>query len=471
MIQFEYIDPIYCRVRPVGSIRPHFTYKKTFWKKEAFSRSNKKTFWKKEAFSRSKVSYDGYLINKKGEFLAGYLPRILSWCDKEGLVYAFDPLQFSTTVLDNPQLPGITLRLDQLRLINSAKEKGRGVLKSPTGSGKTVIASGIISIYPKSKVLFLCHTLSLIKQTIAEFTRFGLGPISSIGGGSKDLSGRIVVSTMQSFVKIPIEEYCDLFDIVIVDEAHHISSLKVNRRGEYESTYPKILSTLLAPIRFGFTATLPETEEARLSLEGMIGPVIDEVSIQEGLDLDFLAKPLVKLIKVPYNIKVKDRVVTSYKDIYREGIVLFRRRHRLIIEEAKKLADQGQSSLIYVNQIEHGERLLDMASKLGLQAYFVKGDVPPEEREYLRNALHNKEILVVIATVVWKEGVNIKSLNNIMIAGGGKSELVLFQTIGRGFRRDSNKDKIVIYDFLDSGRYLSEWCVERIGIYVKNGWL
>ena len=456
-LTFEWIDAIYCKVSPVGLLRPHFTYQKTFWKKGRFS--------------KNEMTYDGFIIDKKGVFLAGFLPKILDWCKKNNLSYSIVELDDVIPVEDDPQLPGITFRPDQLRLINTAKKRERGVLKSPTGSGKTVIASGIISLFPYSKILFLCHTISLITQTITEFERFQLGPISCVGAGSKDLSGRIVVSTMQSFVKIPIEEYCDQFDVVIVDESHHISSLKTNRKGEFQGTYAKILSTLLAPVRFGFTATLPETEEGRLALEGFIGPVIDEVTIQEGMDLEFLAKPKIKLINVPMNSKISNREVVSYKDIYKEGIVLYRQRHRLIIEEAKRLADLGQSSLIYVNHIEHGERLLDVANRIGLKTYFVQGIMGAEERETLRTALHNKEILTIVATIAWAEGVNIKSLDCIMVAGGGKSELSLLQKVGRGFRRDTNKDEIVICDFLDNGRYLSDHCVERLSVYVENGWL
>jgi superfamily II DNA or RNA helicase len=462
MLQFEYIDPIYCKVSPPEILRPCFSYKKQFWKKGRYS--------------KEQTSYDSFLINKKGYFLAGFLPRIEGYCSENSIEFSHNIPKFLSSsqlakIKEVPELPGIEFRPDQIRLINTAKNLHRGVLKSPTGSGKTVIASGIISLFPSMKILFLCHTISLIKQTVSEFERFGLGPISIVGAGNKDISGRIVVSTMQSFIKIPIEEYCDKFDVVIVDEAHHVASLGTDRKGNFQSTYPKILSTLLAPIRFGFTATLPETEEGKLALEGLIGPVIDEVSTQEGIDQGFLAKPKVKLIKVPYNLKIRNREVITYRDIYQEGIVLYRLRHRLIIEEAKKLADLGQSSLIYVSQLEHGERLLDVSNRMGLKAHFVQGLMGSEEREKLRNALHRKEILVIIATVVWQEGINIKSLNNIMVAGGGKSEKALFQTIGRGFRRDTEKEEIVIYDFLDCGRYLSEHCIERLSIYSENGWI
>jgi len=250
LIEFHPVDFIYSKVRPAEEIRPHFSYKKEFWKPGKYS--------------KTPTSYDSFLIKKNGSFLSGFLPKFEKWCTGQGKEFSSydirDHLPPYFPILPGPSLPGITFREDQLRLIESARKHLRGVLKSPTGSGKTVIASGIISMFPKAKVLFLCHTISLIKQTITEFSRFGLGPISQVGSGSKDISGRIVVATMQSFSKIPIEETCDKFDIVIVDESHHVNS--------FSSTYAKILTSLLVPIRFGFTATLPTTTASPVTRAG-----------------------------------------------------------------------------------------------------------------------------------------------------------------------------------------------------------
>jgi superfamily II DNA or RNA helicase len=73
--------------------------------------------------------------------------------------------------------------------------------------------------------------------------------------------------------------------------------------------------------------------------------------------------------------------------------------------------------------------------------------------------------------VVWREGLNIKSLNAIIIAGGGKNEKDLIQACGRGARKDEGKDEFVIVDFIDSAKYLSQHFCERLGVYVSKGWI
>lgn len=451
MLTFEPIDTIYSKVTPPQEIRKHFKYMKEFWRKSQYH--------------KEKHNYPVYLIDKKGVFLSGLLPRLIKWCDENGLEYkTYSPKSLiapHVKIEEVPKLHGITFREDQLRLMQSAKEEIHGVLISPTGSGKTVIAAGIISMFPKAKVLFLCHTISLIKQTIKEFNTFKIGKISQVGSGSKDISGRIVVSTMQSFSKIPIEDICDKFDVVIVDECHHVSG--------FSGTYAKILTSLITPIKFGITATPPISEESKLALEALIGPIIEEVTIEEAMNLDILAKPKVKLIRVPLHLQA--RAVANYPEIYTNCIVNYRLRNRLIIEEVKRLNKENKSCIVYVNQIEHGEKLLDIAERMEVPCFFVKGSVDGEDREKLRNDLHNKKIMCVIATTVWTEGINIRSLDCIIIAGGGRNEKILLQKIGRGLRIYIGKDEILIIDFVDSGKYLAEHCCERLGIYIDNGWL
>jgi superfamily II DNA or RNA helicase len=448
-VTIEIINPIICKIFPHKEIRC------------AKDLAYKKEYWKKKTYGRERIEYDAFIIDTKGIFLTGHLDKIKTYCEQNN---------YEVTILNQPiksafnpplELPGITYRNDQIKLINTALLSGRGVLKSPTGSGKTVIACGIMSSFTNSNILFLCHTVDLVKQTIDELKKFNLGPVTQVGDGKKDMSGRIVVATMQSLSNMDIDEYSNRFDVVFVDEAHHISS--------FTGTYAKLLSVIFSPIRFGLTATLSNKLESLLAMEGFIGPVIGEVTINDGMKEKFLAKPIIKLIKVPKNTDVT--ILKKYSEIYDEAIVTYRQRNRIILDEARKLNNDNKSVLIYVNKIEHGERLISIAEILGMKVYFVRGEVSGDERESLKKKLINKEILTVVATTVWKEGVNIKSLNAIFIAGGGKSELGLIQTIGRGLRIDIDKIEMLIVDFLDSGKYLSEHCIERLGVYVENGWI
>jgi len=112
-----------------------------------------------------------------------------------------------------------------------------------------------------------------------------------------------------------------------------------------------------------------------------------------------------------------------------------------------------------------------MAEDMNVSLIDVQGKVGSETRLDIKQKLESKEIQNVVSTVVWREGINVKSLNSIIIAGGGKNEKDLIQACGRGARKDEGKDEFVIVDFVDSAKYLSQHFCERLKTYIKKGWL
>jgi len=357
-----------------------------------------------------------------------------------------------------PKMIGIALRPDQLALIERVITNLRGVIHAPTGSGKTALATGVIKCFPGAKTLFLCHTKTLIDQTASMFREQGLD-VSLVVEGKMNLSGEVVVATHQSFCKI--KDKTLPFQIVIVDECHHLSNPSV--------TYAEILSKLLSPIRIGLTATVPSSLESILTMEGFLGPVVGELTVEEGIDLGILAAPRIQLMRVPKDHEASD--LRRYSDIYDCCVVENGARNRLITRIARGLVKSGRSVLILVTKIEHGKRLLETGAMLGLEMEFIQGATERDARIRLQSALQNKRIKCVVSTAVWREGVNIPSLDCVINACGGKSEIMTLQAIGRGLRTTEGKRDVLIVDFLDPHRYLAEHAIQRISLYVENGWL
>jgi superfamily II DNA or RNA helicase len=62
-------------------------------------------------------------------------------------------------------------------------------------------------------------------------------------------------------------------------------------------------------------------------------------------------------------------------------------------------------------------------------------------------------------------------IDYVFNAGGGKAEIAVLQIPGRGLRLAPGKTEIIIVDFIDSAKYLSEHFAERMNIYSGKGWL
>ena len=464
------IDEVWCRAS--RDLWPYVSrlmeYKGERWKQGRHS-------MEREEKTRS------FLDHRGGKFLAGFMPRVAKELVNNGIKAKvegagklfLDPIRSPDLFSVHKDGGEKLLRKDQYELqrniaIDAVKEQ-RGVIQAPTGSGKTTIAMLIASMFhPKHRILFLCHTISLLTQSFEEFKKAGFKHVGTFGGGGSKRfwdaiinDDRVVISTIQTFSKFDPKEYCDQFDVVIVDEAHHVNAV--------DSQYGRVLTHLLAPVKIGFTATVPTDRESALALEGLIGPVIGKVSIQEGVDMKIMAKPKIKLVPVPYNSLHGD--IRKYQDLYKAAIVDSRARNSMVAEKAAELSRAGHSSLIIVKEIQHGDNLVGVLRIKGIECEFVRGATDGDTREKVKRAFDRKEVKVVICTAVWKEGVNIPSLNCVINAAGGKSEIATLQAIGRGLRSVPGKEEIVVVDFLDPYKYLAQHAILRISIYVEAGWL
>lgn len=451
MVKIKVISPVFSQVIEGREIVTKLlSYQYEYWVQGRFKRERK---IKIASFVKNKI------------FFTGFIYRISDYCKKvniplviESKIRKIEPTELI------PKVNKIEFRPEQLKLIKSALEYERGIIKAPTGIGKTVLAMGIMSCFKNSNILFLCDEKTLLRQTVEELRDKGFNDVSIYGDSIKEPFKRIVVSLSQSLVKLDLEKYRNYFDIIIVDECD--KGMKIGGR------YYNILKNLSAPIRYGLSATFPTQEISKLVLEGLIGPVIGEMKINEGIEVGLLAKPKLKFIKVPFDSKIRE--LRSYKEVYQKGIIENRSRNRLILKEIKLHLKEKKSVLVLTSsQVSHGQNILNLAKSIyNMDIPFMCGDVKSDERVLTKNLLQDKEIKCVIANVVWMRGINIPSLDVIIIASGDKSDSVVLQKIGRGMRTTNEKKDFLIVDFLDlSHPYLVSHVAERLSLYSELNWL
>lgn len=433
-----------------------------------------KSYWRQGPLHKEEVKYTEYFFLHKGRddysFLTGHLRLVLRHCKRNNIGINFSgdrPSKGIEQYMNEPNLDGITLRPDQNDLVQKALAGKRGVIKAPTRTGKTIIQYSIVSAFHRLNTLLLAHTKDLVDQLADEGERFGFNVVRCYGG-NKDFDwaeyDQVVVMTRQTCANLLKKGDffpTPYFDIIIVDEAHHVSSP--------DGQYAYILSQIDAPIRFGFTATLPDKTESKLSLEGYIGPMIGELTINEAIEKNILVKPKMLILKAP---RIKIAVGTKYEDAYKRGITENRERNRLIAYTANEYIKRGSSALILVNKIKHGENIANALREISVPSHFVRGETESEIRNQIKKDLIDKRVMCVIATVVWKEGVNIPTLNVCINAAGGKSEINTLQSVGRSLTKVEGKKHATIVDFFDpSHHYLISHFGERIILYMDQGWL
>lgn len=456
------LDVVHCKANKEArtKIRKALAYENSAWVKAKFGK-------------KQKVTTSHLISGRKGTsgiFLTGLLPRIRKHCKKKGIKLKIkdqDNLErFPAT--NKPFLKGITFRKDQAHALRRARLRQRGGIVAPTGSGKTIVALGIISMFPESRILFLCHTVDLLKQTADELIKFGFNHYL-LGGGSKDdiddifqEDEVILLSTIQTFSKIQPQVYMSYFDVTIVDEGHHVNAIK--------SGYGKVMENNLSPRRYFLTATLPTKQDQLLSNEGFFGPVIAELTYDEGIEQGIIAKPIIKLLTIPYDMRLNARCKT-YQDYYKKGIVKNTARNNEIVEYCKKVLKKKELVLIIVEKTDHGKLIKAKLERAKIKAPFVYGSTKADVRNRVKKKLQKKRLLIAICSRVWLEGINIKTINHVIFATGMMEEKRVLQGLGRGQRTDDGKDTVTMVDFLDPYPYLSRHSILRLQTYNRKGWL
>jgi len=347
------------------------------------------------------------------------------------------------------QLPsGVTLRDYQVRAVRALLQAKRGMLAAPTGSGKTAaIGAALIYACPKP-VLWICHTIALAEQTRQTLSENLKMPVGLIGAG-KEQPADVTVALIQSLwsKKLQLRNYFPQVKTLIVDECHHSAA----------RTYFKVIQSCYnAGYRFGLSATPYRNEEGEtLWLIGAIGRLVEVIDHRELASLKFIAEPTV------YFISLKPLTLTTgfddWHDAYNTCIVYNPLRNSLTVSAAVMF----KPTLILVWSVAHGQLLERMAKDRGLRAMFVHGEHNAAIRMKAIKDLNEGRLDILIASDIFKEGVDIPTVPTLINAAGQKSKVATIQRIGRALRPKPPHNKALIIDFIDGNEPLKRHSLQR----------
>lgn len=335
----------------------------------------------------------------------------------------------------------------QIESVQKCLDRKSGVVKASTGAGKTEIFISLCKLTNK-KTLILFARIALAQQTLTRMKKAGLDA-GIVQGNKIDENHQIVMATVQSGHKLKdLEKY----DMIIVDECHRASG----------DQYKDLLRRSRARYRFGFSATPFVKDKYKAALVRMwIGPLIYEVDPKKLLAEERIATPTIRMIPIsdPGNISL-----CKWPRVEKLGIVENSYRNRVVVNLAKMLKGQ---TLILVKLLDHGDYLGENIPN----SVWLSGKNKDKERDAIIKRFDDGEDFVLIASTIFDEGIDIKSVQHIILAGGGASYVKILQRIGRGMRVTDTKKTVDVYDFYDSTNdILKRHAEERIKTYKKEGY-
>ena len=411
--------------------------------------------------ARRRGGWDGkkHFISNYGRFRAGLLNSILAELKKIGCVPEIDTQHkyppFSGTLVSPKNLKYYDFQED---LILKALDAGYGIIKSPTGSGKTLIMGGILLNATFNKGTILFNSKQLLTQTYT-FLSESCG-VKNIGVcfGYGFIEENLMLTTIQSIHNLP-DGHIEKTDLLMVDEVHEFSN--------GEKSIKVINSFESAKIKLGFTATVPSDPIRRYTLIGSFGDVIETTSTSSLVSTGHLTKPIIQILNVSSTFDKGDEYL-SYKEIYDKYIVNCEERNNVIKNIVEKICSRPSNPkiLILVNSLDHGKIL----EKLIPKSVFIEGVTSLSDRYKTIDKFKNKSnCSVLIGSKIMQTGVSINEITHFINARGLKSEIATIQALGRSLRKHESKEVVYVYDFKDEHKYLNRHYKERLSSYKKEG--
>lgn len=349
----------------------------------------------------------------------------------------------------NDQPPtGVILRDYQIRAVEKLREAvletNRGLLVMATGLGKTVCMAELVidllrdELIGDGRILVLAHTNALINQLLMQFWRHLPKTVAThrFADSERPASQEgMTFATVQSLANEPDPPF---FDLVIVDEAHHLGS----------PTYTKTLERLNPPKIIGVTAT-PWRADG-VSISKWVGRPVFTMGIKEGLEERYLSA-------VDYRIMTDGLDWSFVKEQSEFGYTVGELNKRLFIpardEEAIKeivraFKDNNCSrGLIFSPSQAHAKHFASVARRFGFRAASLTSDDDTVTRfkRIAQFASGNLNILCVVD--IFNEGIDVPDVDLIVFMRVTHSRRIFIQQLGRGLRLSPNKDRVTVLDF------------------------
>lgn len=347
----------------------------------------------------------------------------------------------------------------QLDACQKMVEAKQGIVKIATNGGKTSLSAAVVQ-YLGLKTLFVVSSRELLYQAQKVFMQaLGLteNEIGVVGDGCWAPGSFVTIGMLPTLeARLSTPECRDLLketEVLFFDECHHCGS---------ESWY-SVATLCPAYYRYGLSGTpLDRTDGANLRLIAATGEVIVNIENKFLVERGISARAHIIWDKITEPVLKKG---IRYPTAYKQGVVENPQLLKRVIDWTETFREANLGVLILCEEIAHG-KLIDEAlwtdSEVFVPHQFIYGDEDSEVRKQALESFSNGTLPVLIASTILDEGVDVPTIDALILAGSRKSRIRTMQRLGRGLRGK----KLIVVEFANfCNKYLLQHSYERLQDY------
>lgn len=404
--------------------------------------------WNLKLTSHENGEIVGHFLDQFEEMWSVSVPLTLEWISAYERSYR--PV-FGERVAEFPDSYGVnrlkealqvepnSMQLAALSGIEAVRAHGntRALVVSATGTGKTYLAAFDVRRYRPKRMLFVVHREQILQKAKNDFHRVIGGDESDFGilsGSSRAMGARYVFATIQTISKQETLDQFDrdAFDYVLIDESHRAGAV----------TYQRIIEHFTPQFLLGMTAT-PERSDGYDLFKLFDYNIAYEIRLQEALEEDMLC---------PFHyFGVTDLEVSGNQvefDVFTQ--LVSEERVERIIEKIDYYGFSGERlcGLMFCSSKREAKRLSEELNHRGFRTCALTGDDSQEKRRVEVTNLEEGRLDYILTVDIFNEGIDIPSINQVVMLRQTESSIIFIQQLGRGLRKHSSKQYVTVIDFI-----------------------
>ncbi|MGM9907044.1 DEAD/DEAH box helicase [Limosilactobacillus sp.] len=324
----------------------------------------------------------------------------------------------------------------------------KGLVVSATGTGKTYLGAFAVKDFQPRRFLYVVHREQIARKSLASFRRVIGGPASDYGlltGDRHDWDAKYLFATVQTLSQLDTlaQLSASTFDYILIDEAHRVAA----------PSYQRVMDYFRPQFWLGMTATpdRPDNQDVYAAFDYHLAY---EIRLQDALEAGMLA---------PFHyVGVQDYVMADGETIDDTTSL-----HRLVADERVRYVLQQLDyygycgdrarGLVFCSRQAEAEELAEKFTAAGHPAVALTNTSRPAQRRAAVRQLERGELEYIVTVDLFNEGIDIPSLNQIVMLRNTKSAIVFLQQLGRGLRKYPGKDYVTVLDFI--GNYKNNYLI------------
>ena len=323
--------------------------------------------------------------------------------------------------------------LEGLRNIRE-QGKDRALVISATGTGKTFLSAFDVKQYNPERMLFIVHREQILKKSLIDFQKvLGFNPSEGhIYHSGDDLTGKkYIFATIQTLSREDnLKAFSkDFFDYILIDEVHKAGA----------DSYKKVMDHFTPNFYLGMTAT-PERTDGQNIYEIFDYNIAYEIRLQDALENDMLCPFVYFGVK---DIEINGKLIDEKSNI--TNLTSDERvKHILNKIDFYGVCNNQVRGLIFCSSKAEARELSIKLNQHGKRTIALTGDDDINYREKVVKQLEDGELEYILTVDIFNEGIDIPSVNQVVMLRNTQSSIIFVQQLGRGLRKHKSKDYVTI---------------------------